>query len=239
VSKVTLSYRFSKAMTKLLVVDDETDILDLITLHLDREGYETVTATDGREVTPLAIEHQPALIVLDLMLPGLDGKGVCRALKADPRTRDIPVVMLTAKAQPHDRIAGLEQGADDYLTKPFSPRELMLRIQAVLRRTKKVSSVADIISGAFRLDQKTMVLFLGSQRIDLTAIEFKLMSTLMSNPGVIHSRAELLTAVWGYSDDAHTRTLDTHMKRLREKLGEHQRHVETVRGQGHVFRAVI
>ncbi len=226
-------------MSKILLVDDEEDILDLIVLHLEREGHASFTASNGLQVLPLAIEHQPELIVLDLMLPGLDGKGVFKALRADPRTRDIPVIMLTARAQQHERIAGLEQGADDYLTKPFSPRELLLRIHAVLRRTKKVTSNADITSGSFRLDQKHMMLFIGTQRVDLTAIEFKLISALMANPEAVHSRAELLAAVWGYSDDTNTRTLDTHMKRLREKLGEHQRHVETVRGLGHVFRTQL
>jgi two-component system phosphate regulon response regulator PhoB len=223
-------------MSKLLLVDDEEDILDLITLHLEREGHTALTASNGLLVQPLAIEHQPELIVLDLMLPGLDGKGVLKALRTDPRTRAIPVIMLTARAQPHERIAGLEQGADDYLTKPFSPRELLLRIQAILRRTQKITSTADLSSGAFRLDQKSLLLFIGARRVDLTSIEFKLLSALLSTPGVLHSRAELLTAVWGYHDDTNTRTLDTHMKRLREKLGEHQQHIETVRGMGHVFR---
>jgi two-component system, OmpR family, phosphate regulon response regulator PhoB len=226
-------------MSKILVVDDEEDIVNLITLHLEREGHEVITAGTGPLALASALEQLPDLIVLDLMLPGINGKDVCKALRADSRTRSIPIVMLTAKSQAHDRISGLEQGADDYLTKPFSPRELLLRIQAVLRRVTKVTTVSDIISGEFRLDRQLMQLFIGQQRVELTALEFKLLTVLMSNPGAIHSRTELLTAVWGYSDDTHSRTLDTHMRRLREKLGEHHRHIETVRGQGVLFRPSV
>ena len=198
-------------MSRILLVDDERDIIDLITLHLEREGHEIFAVGNGLRVLAAAIQHEPELIVLDLMLPGIDGINVFRQLRAEPKTRSIPVIMLTARSQTGDRIAGLETGADDYLTKPFSPRELLLRIQAVLRRSQKVDG----------------------QTLELTLTEYKLMALFMDNPNVLHARGELLTSVWGYHDDTNTRTLDTHIKRLREKLGDHGEHIETIRGQGY------
>ena len=222
-------------MSKILVVDDEKDIVDLLTLHLTREGHQVESVGHGLAVVPAAISFEPDLIVLDLMLPGIDGVQVHKRLRADTRTRHIPVVMLTAKAQTHDRIAGLESGADDYLTKPFSPRELMLRISAVLRRSKKIVTLAEHRIGSFRLDRKNMVLSVDGNAIDLTITELKLITTLIENPDVVHGRSELLNIVWGYADDSQSRTLDTHVKRLREKLGEHGQHIQTVRGQGYYF----
>ena len=226
-------------MSRILVVDDEKDIVDLVTLHLQREGHEVLAVGNGLGVLPLAVQHEPDLIVLDLMLPGLDGVQVHRRLRGDSRTRHIPVIMLTARSQTNDRIAGLESGADDYLTKPFSPRELMLRIGAVLRRAKKVVTLSEQRIGAFRLDRKNMSLSIDGQLIDLTITELKLVTSLMDNPDLIHSRSELLNVVWGYADDSQSRTLDTHIKRLREKLGEHGRHIGTVRGQGYLFHTVV
>jgi two-component system, OmpR family, phosphate regulon response regulator PhoB len=222
-------------MSKILVVDDEKDIVDLLTLHLQREGHEVQAVGHGLAVLPAAISFEPDLIVLDLMLPGIDGVQVHKRLRADTRTRHIPVVMLTARAQTNDRIAGLESGADDYLTKPFSPRELMLRIQAVLRRSKKVVTLAEHRIGPFRLDRKNMVLSVNEIAVDLTITELKLVTALMENPDVVHGRPELLNMVWGYSDDSQSRTLDTHIKRLREKLGAQGLHIQTVRGQGYFF----
>lgn len=222
-------------MSKILVVDDEKDIVDLLSLHLQREGHEVHSVGHGLSVVPAAISFEPDLIVLDLMLPGIDGVQVHKRLRSDTRTRHIPVIMLTAKAQTHDRIAGLESGADDYLTKPFSPRELMLRINAVLRRSKKVVTLAEHRIGPFRLDRKNMVLSVNDTAVDLTITELKLVTALMENPDVVHGRSELLNMVWGYSDDSQSRTLDTHIKRLREKLGEHGQHIQTVRGQGYFF----
>jgi two-component system phosphate regulon response regulator PhoB len=194
---------------------------------------------NGLHVVPTAVQHEPDLIVLDLMLPGIDGIQVHRRLRGDSRTRHIPVVMLTARSQTNDRIAGLESGADDYLTKPFSPRELMLRVQAVLRRSKKVVTLTEERIGSFRLDRKNMALTIDGELIDLTITELKLITALMENPDVVHSRPELLNVVWGYADDSQSRTLDTHIKRLREKLGKHGQHIGTVRGQGYFFQSNV
>jgi two-component system phosphate regulon response regulator PhoB len=207
-------------MSKILVVDDEPDISELISLHMMREGHECLCITNGLEVMPTALNEQPDLIVLDLMLPGLDGLSSFKRLRADSRTRSIPVIMLTAKTQTTDRINGLELGADDYLTK---------------RRTKKVTHVSEVKTGEFLLDRKNMKFFFKGQPIDLTTTEFKLLAVLMENTAAVHTRAELLREVWGYSDDVATRTLDTHIKRLREKLGEAGKHVVTVRGTGYQF----
>lgn len=223
-------------MSKILVVDDEKDIVDLVGLHLQREGHEVFSVGNGLAVVAAAVQHLPDLIVLDVMLPGIDGVQVHRRLRADTRTRHIPVIMLTARAQTNDRIAGLECGVDDYLTKPFSPRELMLRIAAVLRRTQKVVMLSQQQLGDFLLDRKNMSLSINGRLVELTITELKLITTLMANPDVIHSRAELLSAVWGYADDTHSRTLDTHIKRLRDKLGEHGRHIGTSRRHGYFFK---
>jgi two-component system phosphate regulon response regulator PhoB len=223
-------------MSKILVVDDEKDIVDLVSLHLQREGHEVFAVGHGLGVLPAAIQHEPDLIVLDLMLPGIDGIQVHKRLRADSRTRHIPVIMVTAKSQMRDRITGLESGADDYLTKPFSPRELMLRIGAVLRRSKKVTTLSDERIGPFRLDRKNMALTIDDQLIDLTITELKLITVLMENADQVYSRSELLNLVWGYADDSQSRTLDTHVKRLREKLGKYGSHIGTVRGQGYLFQ---
>jgi two-component system, OmpR family, phosphate regulon response regulator PhoB len=222
-------------MSKILIVDDEPDISELVALHLVRDGHECVCLTNGLEVFPWVTSNQPDLIVLDLMLPGQDGLTVFKRLRADSRCRIIPVIILTARAQMSDRISGLELGADDYLTKPFSPRELALRISAVLRRTQRVQAVSEVKTGRFLLDRKNMKVFLDEAPVDLTTTEFKLLATLMENDKAVHTRSELLREVWGYSDEVATRTLDTHVKRLREKLGDAGRHIVTVRGTGYQF----
>lgn len=222
-------------MSRILIVDDEKDIIELVSLHLAQEGWETVAIQNGLEALETAARERPQLIVLDIMLPGLDGWQVFRQLRTDARTRQIPVLMLSARAQPHDRINGLEMGADDYLTKPFSPRELVLRIRSILRRARKVAMTDELSVGVFVVDRRNMTLTVGGQLADLTSTELKLVSHLMMNPDVIHTRAELLNSVWGYADDTHSRTLDTHVKRLRDKLGEHGCHIGTVRKQGYLF----
>jgi two-component system phosphate regulon response regulator PhoB len=226
-------------MSKILVVDDEPDIVDLVCLHLHKEGHETVEATTGFDVIPAAVKHEPDLILLDIMLPGLDGFQVLKRLRADTRVRHIPVIMLTAKSQQHDRITGLEGGAEDYLSKPFSPRELMLRITTVLRRTKRVTTLAEERVGPFRLDRKNLTLSIDNHMLDLTLTELKLITVMMENAGQVFTRAELLNLVWGYSDDSQSRTLDTHVKRLREKLGKYGEHIGTVRGQGYLFQIEV
>lgn len=223
-------------MSKILIVEDESDIAELISLHLTREGYETRCVENGLQAVPAALEYQPEIAILDLMLPGLDGVQIFKRLRADTRTAHIPVIILTAKGQITDKIAGLELGADDYLTKPFSPRELCLRVSAILRRVKKVTAVAELKRGGFVMDRKNMKLFVDGAPLDLTTTEFKLLATLMENNTTVHTRADLLREVWGYNADVATRTLDTHIKRLREKLGPASRHIITLRGTGFQFQ---
>jgi two-component system, OmpR family, phosphate regulon response regulator PhoB len=224
-------------MSKILLVDDEPDITELIALHLQKEGYQLFKATHGLEVMSKALECSPDLILLDLMLPGLDGYGVLKLLRKEGRTHHIPVIMLTAKGLQSDKLAGLELGADDYITKPFSPRELVLRIQSLLRRVNRVTSVADVEVGDCILDRRHLCLMHEGQRIDLTSIEFKLLAALMENPGKVRERGALLQEVWGYQDDTNTRTLDSHVKRLREKLGAKlEAHLVTARGHGYSWQ---
>ena len=222
-------------MHTVLVVDDETDILELVVFNLERQQFKVLTADNGISAVQIAKEKIPDLIVLDLMLPGMDGFSVFRELRADPRTNGIPVLMLTAKGEVNDRIAGLELGADDYVTKPFSPRELLLRVRALLKRTRKVTVDASLKSGDFLLERNTLKLFLAGRPVDLTATEFKLLRLLVEANGEVQERDALLREVWGYSDTMLTRTLDTHVKRLREKLGKHAECIQTVRGVGYRF----
>jgi two-component system phosphate regulon response regulator PhoB len=224
-------------MHTVLVVDDETDILELVVFNLERQQFKVLTADNGISAVQIAKEKIPDLIVLDLMLPGMDGFSVYRELRADPRTSGIPVLMLTAKGEVNDRIAGLELGADDYVTKPFSPRELLLRVRALLKRTRKVTVDASLKSGDFLLERNTLKLFLAGRPVDLTATEFKLLRLLVEASGEVQERDALLREVWGYSDTMLTRTLDTHVKRLREKLGKHAECIQTVRGVGYRFVA--
>ena len=224
-------------MHTVLVVDDETDILELVVFNLERQQFKVLTADNGITAVQVAKEKIPDLIVLDLMLPGMDGFSVYRELRADPRTNGIPVLMLTAKGEVNDRIAGLELGADDYVTKPFSPRELLLRVRALLKRTRKVTVDASLKSGDFLLERNTLKLFLAGRPVDLTATEFKLLRLLVEANGEVQERDALLREVWGYSDTRLTRTLDTHVKRLREKLGKHAECIQTVRGVGYRFVA--
>ena len=220
-------------MHRILIVEDEQDIADLIGFNLQRAGFEVIKSHDGVDGTETAMRERPDLIVLDLMLPGRDGYGVFRELRRDPRTVGIPVIMLTARAQTEDRIQGLEAGADDYLTKPFSPKELLLRVQAILKRSDGPPGAVDFTCGPFRFDKNALKFYLGNEPAELTSTEFKLLLYLCERAGKPQDRNDLLRTIWGYSDAAHSRTLDTHMKRLRQKLGEHGSWVETVRGVGY------
>ena len=222
-------------MHTVLVVDDETDILELVAFNLERQQFHVLTADNGISAVQIAREKLPDMIVLDLMLPGMDGFSVYKELRADPRTSSIPVLMLTAKGEVNDRIAGLELGADDYVTKPFSPKELMLRVKALLKRTRKVTVDASLKVGDFLLERNTLKLFLAGQPVDLTATEFKLLRLLVEAAGEVQERDVLLREVWGYSDTMLTRTLDTHVKRLREKLGKYAECIQTSRGVGYRF----
>ncbi len=223
-------------MYKVLIAEDEADIRQLISFNLERESYETLLAGDGKEAVLMAYSKIPDLIILDLMLPEMDGFSVFKELRLDSRTKDIPVIMLTAKAQLDDVIAGLEMGADDYLTKPFSPKELVLRVKALLKRVKTASGGTIVKSGKIRLDKNTLHCFIEDKKVDLTPTEFKLLLLLIERVGNAQYRNDLLREIWGYRDTANSRTLDTHMKRLREKLGNLSRCIETVRGVGYQYR---
>ncbi|MGB6221337.1 response regulator transcription factor [Haloferula sp.] len=220
-------------MQRVLIIEDERDIADLIGFNLERAGYEVSKAHDGIEGASMALNQSPDLVILDLMLPGKDGFKVFKDMRRDARTRNIPVIMLTARAQTEDRIKGLEAGADDYLTKPFSPKELMLRVQAVLKRADSSPGNVAFEHGPFRFDKNDLKFYLQGEPVELTSTEFKLLVFLSERAGKPQDRNDLLRTVWGYSDDVHSRTLDTHMKRLRQKLGEHAAMVETVRGIGY------
>ncbi len=220
-------------MQRILIVDDEQDIADLVGFNLQRAGYEVLKAHDGISGTEMAMRERPDLIILDLMLPGRDGYGVFRELRRDSRTVDIPVIMLTARAQTEDRIQGLQAGADDYLSKPFSPKELLLRVQAILKRVDSPPASTDMSHGPFRFDKNAVKCYIDNEPAELTSTEFKLLLFLCERPGRPQDRNDLLRTIWGYSDAAHSRTLDTHMKRLRQKLGPHGSWIETIRGVGY------
>jgi len=220
----------------ILIVDDEPDVVDLLVFNLQKAGFKTLTARDGNVALQKAQDELPALIVLDLMLPGLEGGDVCRQLKADPKTASIPVIMLTAKAEEVDRIVGLELGADDYVTKPFSPRELVLRVKTVLRRAAGKTAPGEVFKHAdLIVDLAKHEATLKGKPIELTATEFKLLAMLLERRGRVQTRDALLADVWGYEGDVDTRTVDTHVRRLREKLGKAADWIETVRGVGYRF----
>jgi two-component system phosphate regulon response regulator PhoB len=226
-------------MHTILVVEDEKDILELICLNLKRNDYQVWEAADGITGLDQAKLHIPDLIILDLMLPGKDGYTVFKELKQDARTRGIPVLILTAKADVAHRIAGLEMGVDEYMGKPFSPKELMLRVKALLRRTKRVSVDASLKVGDFHVERNSLKAFISGRQIDLTATEFKLLRVFIESGGVVLERDVLLREVWGFSDNTMTRTLDTHVKRLREKLGAHAACLRTLRGVGYQFHPTL
>ncbi|HXK25582.1 MAG TPA: response regulator [Myxococcota bacterium] len=221
---------------RILVVDDEPDLLELVRINLRQAGYEVETAETGRDALDLLRRSPPDLVVLDLMLPDVSGTEICRRMRSDPELAELPIIMLTAKADEVDRVVGLELGADDYVTKPFSPRELTLRVRAVLRRRKPPAPPSESLAhGALRLDPGRHRCFVGSAEVALTAKEFDLLRTLMARPGRVLTRDQLLDEVWGTDIAVTTRTIDTHLKRLREKLGAASDLIETVRGVGYRF----
>ncbi len=220
--------------TKILVVDDELDALELIEFNLKAAGYEVVTAADGNEGLQKARTVLPGLILLDVMLPEIDGMEVCKILKRDPATAAIPIIMLTAKGAEIDRVLGLELGADDYVTKPFSPRELVLRVKGLLRRGRPTDEKADrIVLGDLQIDIPRHEVRIQGKRVELTATEFKLLTVLAQRKGRVQSRDKLLQDVWEYDNLIDTRTVDTHMRRLREKMGRAAKYLDTVRGVGY------
>ena len=220
---------------KILIAEDEADVQELVSLHLRNAGFVPVNAENGPETIRRAREDAPSLIVLDIMMAGMNGLEVCKLLKADGATSQIPLIMLTAKAEEPDRITGLEMGADDYMTKPFSPRELVLRIKSVLRRAGAPAGqeTAQLKAGAVVIDRERHVVRVKGKQVDLTATEFKLLSLLVERRGRVQSRDGLLNEVWGYQSAIDTRTVDTHVRRLREKLGAGADCIETIRGFGY------
>jgi two-component system, OmpR family, phosphate regulon response regulator PhoB len=224
---------------RILVVDDEPDITALVAYHLAKASYRVTTASNGRDALRAAREERPDLIVLDLMLPGLSGYEVLAELRRQDETKDIGVIVLTARKEEPDRIKGLSLGADDYLQKPFSPAELVLRVGAVLRRlaAPAVASGGVLAAGRIALDKTAHRATVNDREIELTATEFRLLRTLMERQGRVQSRAQLLEMVWQAQPDIQTRTVDMHVQRLRQKLGPAGEAIETVRGAGYRFRA--
>jgi two-component system phosphate regulon response regulator PhoB len=221
---------------KILVVDDEPEAVELAEFNLRQAGFDVVTAADGAEALKRARALLPNLIVLDLMLPEVDGLEVCKMLRRDPLTAAVPIVMVTARAAEIDRILGLELGADDYITKPFSPRELILRIKKILQRSQAAAQEPAVLKfGDLVIDAPRHLVSWHGKPIDLTATEFKLLSLLAQRRGRVQSREQLLRDVWDYNSLVDTRTVDTHMRRLREKLGPAARLLDTVRGVGYRF----
>jgi DNA-binding response OmpR family regulator len=215
----------------ILVVDDESNIVELVRLYLEADGYTVVTAADGEKALAMYERHDPDLVVLDVMLPKLNGFEVCRELR---RRGDVPILMLTARSEDVDAIVGLEIGADDYVTKPFNPRALVARVKAILRRTEATAKGGRPIHvGELRIDPRRREAWIGDRRLDLRAREFDLLTALARDPGVVLSRDALLEDVWGTDFPGETRTVDVHVAEVRKKLGDNGPRVETVRGIGY------
>jgi phosphate regulon transcriptional regulator PhoB len=219
---------------KILIIDDEPDVIDMVEMNLKAAGFKVSSAEDGESGLKKAREEQPSIVILDLMLPKMSGLEVCKALKKDAATSHIPVIMLTAKSDEVDRIVGLELGADDYVPKPFSPRELGLRVKSVLRRAQTTEHKQERLQlGDLVVDMARHEVFVKGKEVSLTATEFRLLAVLMERRGRVQSRDRLLNDVWGYESVIDTRTVDTHVRRLREKLGVLADYVETIRGVGY------
>ena len=220
---------------RILVVEDEKDVREMIRLNLKAAGFDVVEAGNGAEALALAKNDPPKVIILDLMMPEMSGVEVCRALRRNPSTSRIPVLMLTAKSTEEDKVVGFEVGADDYVTKPFSPRELVLRVRAVARRQpdQGAAKAAPLKAGTIQLDRGSMIATIGAKKLPLTSTEFRLLELLLRRAGSIQSRDALLSEVWGYQANLDTRTVDTHIRRLRDKMGKAGALIETVRGSGY------
>jgi two-component system, OmpR family, phosphate regulon response regulator PhoB len=225
-------------MARILIIEDEKDLQEVLAYNLQQDGHTVQAALRGRDGLRMALEKKPDLVLLDLMLPDLPGTEICRSLRQDPRTKELPIFMLTAKGEEIDRVVGFELGADDYMVKPFSVRELLLRIRALLRRCEsgeKPNAPSEIVFGCLRLDESAHRVWVDDEEARLTALEFKLLLTLYARRNRVQSRESLLDTVWGIDAAVTTRTVDTHVKRLREKLGSAGAYVETVRGVGYRF----
>ncbi len=223
-------------MARILVVEDERDLSQVLVYNLRQAGHETFAAFGGQDALRIAREQRPDLVLLDLMLPDIPGTEVCKVLKKEAATRECLVVMVTAKGEEIDRVVGFELGADDYVVKPFSVRELLLRVHAILRRSWSEPATAPIIDfGCLKVDRDAHRVWVATAEIELTALEFRLLTTLHDRRNRVQTRSALLADVWGIEADVTTRTVDTHVKRLREKLGEAGDYIETVRGVGYRF----
>jgi two-component system, OmpR family, phosphate regulon response regulator PhoB len=224
---------------RILVVDDEPDITALVAYHLAKAGYRVSTAANGTDALRSAREERPDVVVLDLMLPGLSGYEVLQELRKREETRDVGVILLTARREEADRIRGLSLGADDYLTKPFSPHELALRVAALIRRlaAPAVSAGSTLSAGPISIDRSAHRVTLDGAELQLTSTEYKLLLTLIERRGRVQTRPQLLETVWEAQPDIQTRTVDMHVQRLRTKLGESGKMIETVRGFGYRFRS--
>ena len=225
------------AREKILVIEDEPDIAEVLQYNLEKEGFDVETARRGDTGFDAVRRDNPDLILLDLMLPGIDGLELTRMLKRDPLTSRLPIVMITARGEEVDRIVGLELGADDYISKPFSPREVVLRVKAVLRRFQHEESAVERIEvGGIELDVSGHQLRVRGREMPLTATEFRLLRLLLERCGRVQTRGQLLSDVWGYAEDIDSRTVDTHIRRLRRKLGPEAERIETVIGVGYRLR---
>ncbi|AEF95141.1 two component transcriptional regulator, winged helix family [Desulfotomaculum nigrificans CO-1-SRB] len=229
-------------MPKILVVDDEQPIRELVKYNLEREGFEVLLAGDGNTGLDMARTEAPDLIILDIMLPGMDGLSVCRTLHQEPATRAIPIIMLSARGEEVDKVLGLELGADDYITKPFSPRELIARVKARLRRQTTDNAIQEtgrIAVGKLIIDQDRFVVSVNGVKQDLTPKEFELLRYLARHPGKVFSRDLLLEQIWGYEYTGDSRTVDVHIRHIRQKLEQipgAPQFIETVRGVGYRFK---
>lgn len=221
----------------VMVIEDEKEIRDLVRYNLEREGYRVAAADDGAKGLSQIFASRPDLLVLDLMLPGRNGLEILREVRGEPLTRDLPVLVLTARSAEMDKLLGFEHGADDYLTKPFSPRELLARVQALLRRAQPAPNAGTVTSGGLMLDVSGREATFRGRKLTLTPREFDLLAFFVRHPGRVLVRDELLRKVWGYDYVGETRTVDVHVRRLRAKLGDKGKLIQTVTGSGYKFVA--
>jgi len=222
---------------RILIVEDEEDIASLLEYHFQKAGFHTERAVDGETAFRIIRNHPLDLVVLDLMLPGMDGLEICKLLRSDKATRKLPILILTAKGDEIDRILGLELGADDYVVKPFSPRELVLRVRAILKRISMETDESEVIMvGNLRVDPGSHRVTINSAEVPLTSTEFNLLLTLLRHKGKVLTRDRLLDIVWGYQYEGYARTVDTHIRRLRQKLDEEGSAIETVWGVGYRYK---
>ncbi len=217
----------------IAVVDDEPDILELVSLHLQNAGFDVRTFTEGKPFYQFLNNHIPQLIVLDLMLPDTDGLEICRAMKSDKKFSDVPIIMLTAKGEETDKVVGLELGADDYVTKPFSPKELVARVRALLRRKERKETRPIIELGNIKIDMEKYEVTVNRKKVDLTPTEFKILKVLSENEGKVFTRDELLDNLWGREKTVVDRTIDVHIRHLRDKLGQAGSLIKNIRGIGY------